>query len=307
MTRRSEIHPLLSFAIEATGDEDRVALQHQLREMIHRESRFRVEISTFEGGLTVCGEDELQLVELSAKLGFQHKAKIGELAIRYKETIRDAAEAEGKYFRQTGGLGNYGHCKIRLEPKSRGEGYKFVNGIEADILPTDYVEAVDQGIRSAMEAGILAGYPLVDITATLFDGSYHQVDSNQMAFRIAASIAFKEAARRASPMLLEPVMIVEVAGPEEFTGTSIRDIKSRRGRIEGMKGSAGSRVIRAIIPLAEMLTTSSHGRAEYPMQFGGYEPAPTRYGDFGDDAAAFAKRPSSPKPGTGSAAAEIED
>jgi elongation factor G len=305
MTHPSRDIPwILSFAIGSVNDKDSANFLQEFDVLVHEDPAIRVQVSLGNEGLVISGEDELRLMEAHGRILLKYKAEIGELRINYRETIRTSAEAEGKYFRQTGGSGNYGHCKICVEPNEPGKGYQFINHIKGAAFPKEYIEPVDQGIRGAMEQGILAGFPVVDVKATLCDGTYHQADSNEMAFKIAASIAFKEAAGKASPVLLEPVMAVEVTVPEEFIGTVIGDINSRRGRIEGMEHTAGSQMIRAIVPLAEALTSSAHGRPRYAMRFTGYEPAPPR---FGDDAPSYVKKPSSPRPRAGSAAAELDD
>jgi elongation factor G len=210
---------------------------------------------------------------------FSVQANVGKPQVAYRETIRKNSQAEGKFIRQSGGRGQYGHVKIRLEPNPA-KGYEFVNDITGGTIPKEYIKPVDQGMSEAMEGGVLAGYPMVDVKATLYDGSYHEVDSNEMAFKIAGSMAFKEAARKASPVLLEPVMSVEVVVPEEYMGTIIGDLNSRRGHIEGMEHRAGSQVIKAIVPLAEMFGYATHmrsttqGRATYSMHFARYEEAP---------------------------------
>ena len=183
-----------------------------------------------------------------------------------------------------------------VEPNEPGKGYEFINEIKGGVVPKEYIKPIDMGVRGAMEGGILAGFPMVDVKVTLFDGSYHEVDSNENAFKIAGSIAFKEAAHKAKPVLLEPVMAVEAAVPEEYMGVIIGDINSRRGRIEGMEHAAGSQVIKAMVPLAELLRSSRYGRPEYSMRFARYEPVPRSHG-FGDDAApVFAVRPHGPTP-----------
>jgi elongation factor G len=212
----------------------------------------------------------------------EHKveANVGEPKVAFRETIRKTAEAEGKYIRQTGGSGNYGHVKIRLEPNEPGKGFEFINEITGGVVPKEYIKPTEQGIREALHNGVLAGYEMVDFKAVLYDGSYHDVDSNEMAFKIAGSMAYKEAAKKASPVLLEPMMAVEVTVPEEHMGTIIGDINSRRGRIEGMEHSGGSQVIKAMVPLKEMfgyvndIRSSTQGRASYSMQFARYEEAP---------------------------------
>jgi elongation factor G len=225
---------------------------------------------------------ELHLEIIVDRMMREHKveANVGKPQVAYRETIRKKAEAEGKYIRQTGGSGQYGHCKLRVEPNEPGKGYEFVNEIVGGSIPKEFIKPIDNGVKEALEGGVLAGYPMVDIKVSLYDGSYHDVDSNEMAFKIAGSMAFKEAARRASPVLLEPVMSVEVVVPEEFMGVIIGDLNSRRGRIEGMEHRAGSQVVKAIVPLANMfgyvneMRSSTQGRATYSMHFARYEEAP---------------------------------
>ncbi len=198
------------------------------------------------------GELHLEILVDRMMREFNVQANVGKPQVAYRETIRKTAQAEGKYIRQTGGSGQYGHVRIRLEPNEPGKGYEFINEVVGGVIPKEFIKPVDQGIKEALEGGVLAGYEMVDVKATLYDGSYHDVDSNEMAFKIAGSMAFKEAARKASPVLLEPVMSVEVVVPEEYMGTIIGDLSSRRGRIEGLEHRAGSQVIRAMVPLAEM-------------------------------------------------------
>jgi len=305
--RSGEVRGVLSFAIHSIKDDDRARLLRDLDVLVQDDPAIRVEVSPIEEKPVVSGEDELQLREARRKILHKYHVEISELKINFRETIRKPAEAEGKYISQTGGSGNYGHVKIRLEPNEPGEGFEFIDEIKGGVVPREYIKPTEQGVREALMKGVLAGYEMVDFKATLFDGSYHDVDSNEMAFKIAGSIAFKEAAKKASPVLLEPVMAVEVTVPEEHMGTIIGDINSRRGRIEGMEHVGGSQVIKAMVPLVEVLSSSAHGRPRYAMRFAGYEPAPPRHGPFGDDAAAYAKKPWIPRPGTGSAAAEIED
>jgi elongation factor G len=229
----------------------------------------------------------------------------------YLETIRKTAEAEGKYIRQAGGSSNYGHCKLRIEPNEAGNGYEFISTIKSDSVPKEYITPIDQGVQGAMKLGIVAGYPLVDIKVTLFDGSYREVDSNEMAFKCAGAIALKEAARKASPVVLEPVMAVEVAVPEQLMGVIIGDINSRRGRIEGMENEADSQVIKAMVPLAEMLGYENdirlltRGQACQSMHFARYEPTRHRGGNDGDGAGVTANKPGGPKAGRGFTAARL--
>ena len=304
--QNSQINRILSFEIKPVGGNDCVKLHARLDALIQQDPSIKAEVIAAERGLVVNGEDELQLMKVRSSALLERWAEVGVLQINFRETIRKSAEAEGKYIRQTAGSGNYGHCKLRVEPNERGKGYEFINEIKSGAVPKDYIEPIEQGVQEALVLGIIAGYPLVDVKVTLFDGSYHDVDSNEMAFKFAGSIAFKEAVRKASPVLLEPVMAVEVTVPEEHMGTIIGDINSRRGRIEGIDHAAGSQLIRAILPLAEVLTSSAHGRPDYPMSFAGCQPAPPRHGPFGDDAATYAKKPEGPRPGAGSAAAELE-
>ena len=201
--------------------------------------------------------------------------------VPYKETIKGTAKAQGKHKRQTGGHGQYGHAWLRLEPQPAGKGFEFVNKIVGGAIPREYIPAVQKGVREAMETGVLAGYPVVDVRVTLFDGSYHEVDSSELAFKIAGSLAFKEGVRRAKPILLEPVMQVDVVVPDEFMGDIIGDLNARRGRVQRIESRAAAQMIRAEVPLAEMfgyattLRSSSQGRATHTMQFARYEPVPT--------------------------------
>jgi elongation factor G len=205
---------------------------------------------------------------------------VGKPQVAYRETIRKPSEAEGKFIRQTGGRGQYGHVKIRLEPQQPGQGFEFVNEIAGGSVPREYIKPVEEGISEAMEGGVLAGYEMVDVKATLYDGSYHEVDSSEMAFKIAGSMAFKQAASKASPVLLEPVMSVEVVVPEDYAGNIIGDLSSRRGHIQGMEHRAGSQVIKSIVPLSEMfgyatqMRSNTQGRATFSMHFARYEEAP---------------------------------
>jgi len=201
-----------------------------------------------------------------------YPASSGNPQVAYKETIRKSVKSEGKYIRQSGGKGQYGHCWIEIEPKERGTGYEFVNKIVGGVIPKEYIPAVDAGIQSAMNNGVLAGYPVVDVKVTLYDGSYHEVDSSEMAFKVAASMAFKEGMKKADPVILEPIMKVVVTVPEDYMGDVIGDLNSRRGRIEGMEARAGAQVIHAYVPLAEMfgyataLRSRSQGRGVFSME-----------------------------------------
>jgi elongation factor G len=292
----SQVKNLLSIRIHAAGEQDREELKIAADAFVRQNPGRRINIESLDACFVLHGEDEMELEAICTQLQKLRVIESGPLKIGYRETIRKAAEAEGKYIRQTGGSGNYGHCKLRIEPNPKVMGYAFSNDIQGAGLPPEFVEAIDQGVQGALQLGILAGYPIVDVKVTLFDGSFHEVDSNEMAFKFAGSIAFKEAARKASPVLLEPIMAVEVTVPEEFLGTVIGDINSRRGRIESMEFAAGSQAIKARIPLAELLRSSAHGRPAYAMHFAGYEEVSRFHGSGGDDAAVPAVKPRGPKP-----------
>jgi elongation factor G len=274
--------PVIAVAVEpkTKGDQEKMGIA--LSKLAQEDPTFKVHTDPDSGQTIISGMGELHLEIIVDRMmrEFSVEANVGKPQVAYRETIRRPAEAEGKYIRQTGGRGQYGHAKIRLEPNEPGKGYEFINDIVGGVVPKEYIKPIDQGMQEAMEGGVLAGYPMVDIKATLYDGSYHEVDSNEMAFKIAGSMAFKEAARKASPVILEPVMSVEVVVPEDFAGAIMGDLSSRRGRIEGMEHRAGSQVIKSIVPLAEMfgyathMRSSTQGRATYSMHFARYEEAP---------------------------------
>jgi elongation factor G len=274
--------PVISVAVEPKTKADQEKMGMALARLAQEDPTFKVHTDPDSGQTIISGMGELHLEIIVDRMMREYKveANVGKPQVAYRETIRRHSEAEGKYIRQTGGKGQYGHAKIYLDPQPPGTGYEFVNDITGGSVPKEFIKPIDQGIREALEGGILAGYPMVDVKATLYDGSYHDVDSNEMAFKIAGSMAFKEAARKASPVLLEPVMAVEVVTPEDYAGTIMGDLSSRRGRIEGMEHRAGSQVIKAIVPLAEMfgyathMRSSTQGRAEYSMHFARYEEAP---------------------------------
>ena len=273
---------VISVAIEPRTKADQEKMGVALARLADEDPTFKVRTDEDSGQTIISGMGELHLEILVERMKREHKveANVGEPKVAFRETIRKKAEAEGKYIRQTGGSGAWGVCELRVEPNAPGAGYEFINAIKSGVVPKEFIKPIDQGVQGALEMGILAGYPIVDVKVTLFDGSYHEVDSNEMAFKIAGSIAFKEAARKASPVLLEPVMAVEVTVPEEFMGVIIGDINSRRGRIEGMEHIGGSQVIKAMVPLKEMfgyvndIRSSTQGRASYSMQFARYEEAP---------------------------------
>jgi len=208
------------------------------------------------------------------------EANVGAPRVAYRETIRKTVEHEGKFVRQSGGRGQYGHVYLRLEPRRSGTGYEFVNDIVGGVVPKEYIPAVDKGVQEQMKNGVIGGYPVVDVKVTLYDGSYHDVDSNEMAFKIAGSMCFKDAAKLASPVLLEPVMKVEVVTPEEYMGDIMGDLSSRRGLVQGMEDSPAGKMIRAEVPLAEMfgyatdMRSATQGRATYSMEFEKYNEVP---------------------------------
>jgi len=274
--------PVIAVAVEPKTKGDQEKMGVALGKLAQEDPTFKVSTDPDSGQTIIAGMGELHLEILVDRMmrEFNVQANVGKPQVAYRETIRKQSQAEGKYIRQTGGSGQYGHVKIRLEPNEPGKGYEFVNDVIGGVIPKEFIKPVDQGIKEAMEGGVLAGYEMVDVKATLYDGSYHDVDSNEMAFKIAGSMAFKEAARKASPVLLEPVMSVEVVVPEEYMGTIIGDLSSRRGRIEGLEHRAGSQVIKAMVPLAEMfgyattMRSNTQGRATFSMHFSRYEEAP---------------------------------
>jgi len=274
--------PVIAVAVEPKTKTDQEKMGVALHKLAQEDPTFRVSTDHDSGQTIIEGMGELHLEIIVDRMmrEFNVQANVGKPQVAYRETIRKTAEAEGKYIRQTGGSGQYGHVKIRLIPQEPGKGFEFENDTVGGSIPKEFVKPVEQGIKEAMEGGVLAGYPLVDVKAVLYDGSYHDVDSNEMAFKIAGSMAFKEAARKASPVLLEPVMSVEVVVPEEYMGTIIGDLNSRRGRIEGIEHRAGSQVVKAMVPLAEMfgyatnMRSNTQGRATFSMHFNRYEEAP---------------------------------
>jgi len=230
------------------------------------------------------GELHLEIIVDRLLREFKVDANVGKPQVAYKETVRKAVEHEAKFIRQTGGRGQYGHVVLRVEPLPAGGGFEFVDGTKGGVIPREYIPAIEKGVKEAMESGVLAGYPVVDVKATVVYGSYHEVDSSEIAFKIAGSMAFKEAMAKASPVILEPIMSLEVVTPEEFMGDVISDINRRRGRIAGQEPRGNAQVIAAHVPLAEMfgyatdLRSRSQGRATFTMQFSHYEPVPKGVG-----------------------------
>ncbi|GFN23050.1 elongation factor G [Thermanaeromonas sp. C210] len=274
--------PVISVAIEPKTKADQEKLSLALQKLAEEDPTFRMHTDPETGQTIISGMGELHLEIIVDRLVREFKvgANVGKPQVAYKETIRKAVKAEGKYIRQSGGRGQYGHVVLELEPLEPGKGYEFVSKIVGGVVPKEYIPAVDAGVREAMETGVLAGYPLVDIRAVLVDGSYHEVDSSEMAFKIAASQALKEGVKKADPVLLEPIMKVEVTVPEEYMGDVIGDINARRGRIEGLEPRGGTEVIRGYVPLAEMfgyatdLRSRTQGRGTYVMQFSHYSEVP---------------------------------
>ncbi|MCL6559802.1 MAG: elongation factor G, partial [Firmicutes bacterium] len=243
---------------------------------------FRVRTDQETGQVVISGMGELHLEIIVDRLRreFGVEASVGRPQVAYKETLTAAAEGEGRYIKQTGGRGQYGHAKIRVYPRQPGEGFEFVNKIVGGVIPKEFIPAIEAGVKEAMESGVLAGYPVIDVRATVYDGSYHEVDSSEMAFKIAATMALREAVSRAEPVLLEPIMKIEVVTQEEYTGDVIADLNSRRGHIEDIEVRNDGRVIRAFVPLAEMfgyataLRSLTQGRGTYTMQFDHYAEVP---------------------------------
>jgi elongation factor G len=274
--------PVISQAIEPRTRQDQEKLGTGLQKLASEDPSFRVSVDQETGQTIISGMGELHLEIIVDRLRreFGVDANIGKPQVAYRETIRKAAEGVGKFVRQTGGHGQYGHAEIRIEPLTPGSDFEFVNAIVGGIIPREYIKPVEAGIKEAMEGGVLAGFEMVDIKATLHFGSYHDVDSSEMAFKIAGSMAFKDAAKKADPVLLEPIMKVEVVAPEEYMGSITGDISSRRGRIDHIDSRPGTQVITSFVPLSEMfgystdLRSMTQGRATYTMHFQAYEEAP---------------------------------
>ncbi len=274
--------PVISVAVEpkTKGDQEKMGIA--LSKLAQEDPSFRVRTDEESGQTIISGMGELHLDIIVDRLRreFKVEANVGKPQVAYRETIRKAVEAEGKFVRQSGGRGQYGHVKIKLEPMEEGGGFEFVDEIVGGVVPKDYIGAVGKGIEEQMNNGVLAGYPMVDVRARLFDGSYHEVDSSEMAFKIAGSMAFKNGAMQASPVLLEPIMKVEAVTPEDYMGDVMGDLNRRRGLVQGMEDAPAGKVIRANVPLAEMfgyatdLRSMSQGRATYSMEFLHYAEAP---------------------------------
>ncbi len=274
--------PVISIAIEPKTKADQDKLSVALGKLASEDPSFRVRVDEETGQTVISGMGELHLEIIVDRLKreFKVEANIGNPQVAYRETFRKAVKTEGKYIKQSGGKGNYGHCWLEMTPLEPGAGFEFENKIVGGAIPKEYIPAIEKGVTEAMENGIVAGYPVVDFKVTVFDGSFHEVDSNEMAFKIAASMAFKDGMKQGSPVLLEPIMKVEVVTPDEYTGDVMGDLSSRRGRIEGMNVQGNAQVINAMVPLKQMfgysteLRSITQGRATYTMQFDHYEEVP---------------------------------
>lgn len=274
--------PVISIAIEPKTKADQEKLANSLQRLAMEDPSFRVSTNEDTGQTLISGMGELHLEIIvdRMKREFKVEGNVGNPQVAYKETIARSATAEGKFIRQSGGKGQYGHCVIKLEPAERGQGFQFVNSLRAGAIPKEFIPAVEKGLQESMLGGIIAGYPAVDIKATLLDGSFHDVDSTEVAYKIAASMAFREATQQADPIILEPLMSCEVVCPDDYMGGIIGDLNSRRGKILNMSPRHGMQVIKAQVPLAAMfgystaLRSSSQGRATYSMEFSHYEPVP---------------------------------
>jgi len=276
--------PVIEVAVEPKTKADQEKLSNSMSKLAEEDPTFRVRVDQETGQTVIAGMGELHLEIIVDRLlrEFKVEANVGKPQVAYRETITKTVEAEGKYVRQSGGRGQYGHVWIRLEPQERGAGFTFENKIVGGVVPREYIPAVQKGIEEALQGGIIAGYELIDVKATIFDGSYHDVDSNEMAFKIAGSMALKDGVPKAGPQLLEPVMKVEIEVPEDFMGDVIGDLSSRRGRVEGMEPVEGTGIqkIRSMVPLAEMfgyatdIRSKTQGRGTFSMEFAHYEPMP---------------------------------
>jgi elongation factor G len=275
--------PVIQLAVEPKTKADQEKMGMAIQKLAQEDPTFRVNTDPETGQTILSGMGELHLEIIVDRMmrEFGVGANVGKPQVAYRETIRKTAEAEGRHVRQTGGRGQYGHVKIRVEPLPVGSGFEFVNEVFGGTVPKEFINPTEVGIKEALEGGILAGYPMSDLKVTLYDGSYHDVDSSEMAFKIAGSLAIKEAAKRAKAVLLEPIMAVEVVVPEEYMGDVIGDLNSRRGRIEGMELRGTTQIIKASVPLSEMfgyatdVRSRTQGRGSFTMHFGRYEEVPS--------------------------------
>ena len=274
--------PVISLAIEPKTKADQEKLGQGLSKLMSEDPTFRVHTDTDTGQVVIAGMGELHLDIIVDRLQreFGVGASVGRPQVAYKETLTRSAKGEGRYVKQSGGRGQYGHAKIRLEPREAGDGFEFVNEIVGGKIPREFIKPVEEGIRGAMSAGVLAGYPIDDVSVVLYDGSFHNVDSSEMAFKVAGSMAFKDASKHANPVLLEPIMRVEVVVPEEYMGDIMGDMSGRRGRIQSMDTHGGTQIVTVRVPLSEMfgyatdLRSRTQGRATFSMHFDRYEQTP---------------------------------
>ncbi len=274
--------PVIAVAVEPKTKTDQEKMGVALSKLAHEDPSFRVSTDEESGQTIIAGMGELHLEIIvdRMKREFNVEANVGAPQVAYRETIRKTVEQEGKFVRQSGGRGQYGHVYLRIEPQEPGAGYEFVNEIVGGVVPREYVPAVDKGVQEQLKNGVIAGYPVVDVKVTLYDGSYHDVDSSEMAFKIAGSMCFKEGAKKARPVLLEPMMKVEVVTPEDYMGDVMGDLSSRRGLVQGMEDSPSGKQIKAEVPLSEMfgyatdLRSATQGRATYSMEFAKYNEVP---------------------------------
>jgi elongation factor G len=274
--------PVISVAVEPKTKADQEKMGISLSKLAKEDPSFRVRTDEESGQVIISGMGELHLEIIVDRMRreFGVEANVGKPQVAYRETIRKAVEQEGKFVRQSGGRGQYGHVYLRLEPLPPGKGYEFENGIVGGVVPKEYVPAVDKGVREQMQNGVVAGYPVVDVKVTIFDGSYHDVDSSEIAFKIAGSMAFRDGAQKAKPVLLEPIMKVEVVTPEDYMGDVNGDLNRRRGVLQGLEDAPAGKIVRGEVPLREMfgyatqLRSMSQGRATYTMEFSHYAEVP---------------------------------
>ena len=274
--------PVIQLSVEPKSKADQDKMTTALQKLQEEDPTFRAHTDEETGQIIIAGMGELHLDILVDRMRreFNVEANVGAPQVSYRETFREPARVEGKFARQSGGRGQYGHVWIEFEPNEEGKGFEFVNGIVGGVVPREYVPAVQAGLEDALQRGVLAGYPLVDVKAKLVDGSYHDVDSSEMAFKIAASLALKNAASKCNPAILEPVMKVEVTIPEEYMGDIMGQVTARRGRVEGMEARGNAQIVKAMVPLSEMfgyatsLRSSTQGRGVFSMHFDHYEQVP---------------------------------
>ena len=279
--------PVISVAVEPKTKSDQEKMALALNRLAQEDPSFKVHTDEESGQTIISGMGELHLDIIVDRMRreFKVECNVGKPQVAYRETIRAKVEQEGKFVRQSGGRGQFGHCWLRIEPLEAGKGYEFANEVVGGVIPKEYIPAVDKGVQEQIANGVLAGYPVVDVKVTVYDGSYHEVDSSEMAFKIAASMAFKAGFMKATPALLEPLMKVEVDTPEEYMGDVIGDLNRRRGMVEGMEDGPTGKIVRAMVPLAEMfgyatdLRSQTQGRASYVMEFGHYAEAPKNIAD----------------------------